>query len=253
MRGRRPSPLDDSGARSTATRLAKRPTRASTGAVRGGDRSILPSIPGSSRGVRYLRLSPPRGCGGIGRRARFRSVSGRPGGGSSPLIRMTNALAATSGQVLLRLGAPTHAARGPASAVDRRHPSIRRQPCQRNGRREHRRPSPLPNAGAEAQRPVSRRWRRCATTSEKPIAIKSTPPPTVQRRSKPVKGSVDAFFAVGSVDVVGSLFVVSGAVVFVGVLLSFDGEVPVVGVGVGVGVDVGVGVGVVLLVVGLLL
>jgi hypothetical protein len=245
MRGRRPSPLDDSGARSTATRLAKRPTRASTGAVRGGDWSILPSIPGSSRGVRYLRLSPPRGCGGIGRRARFRSVSGRPGGGSSPLIRMTNALAATSGQCC------SASVRRPTQREDRRHPSIRRQPCQRNGRREHRRPSPLPNAGAEAQRPVSRRWRRCATTSEKPIAIKSTPPPTVQRRSKPVKGSVDAFFAVGSVDVVGSLFVVSGAVVLVGVLLSFDGEVPVVGVG--VGVDVGVGVGVVLLVVGLLL
>jgi hypothetical protein len=47
-----------------------------------------------------------------------------------------------------------------------------------------------------------------------------------------VNGSVDAFFADGSVDAVGSLFVVSGAVVFVGVLLSFDGEVPVVGVGV---------------------
>jgi hypothetical protein len=30
---------------------------------------------------------PARGCGGIGRRARFRSVSGQPGGGSSPLIR----------------------------------------------------------------------------------------------------------------------------------------------------------------------
>jgi hypothetical protein len=47
-----------------------------------------------------------------------------------------------------------------------------------------------------------------------------------------VKGSVDAFFAAGSVDVVGSLLVVSGAVVFVGVLLSFDGEVPVEGAGV---------------------
>ena len=30
----------------------------------------------------------PRGCGGIGRRARFRSVWGRPRGGSSPLIRI---------------------------------------------------------------------------------------------------------------------------------------------------------------------
>jgi hypothetical protein len=30
----------------------------------------------------------PRGCGGIGRRARFRSVWGQPRGGSSPLIRI---------------------------------------------------------------------------------------------------------------------------------------------------------------------
>jgi len=32
---------------------------------------------------------PPRGCGGIGRRARFRSVWGKPRGGSSPLIRIS--------------------------------------------------------------------------------------------------------------------------------------------------------------------
>ena len=31
-----------------------------------------------------------RGCGGIGRRARFRSVWGQPRGGSSPLIRIAN-------------------------------------------------------------------------------------------------------------------------------------------------------------------
>src|SRR4051812_46560103 len=36
-----------------------------------------------------LSSSPaPRGCGGIGRRARFRSVWGKPRGGSSPLIRI---------------------------------------------------------------------------------------------------------------------------------------------------------------------
>ena len=36
------------------------------------------------------QLSSPvaRGCGGIGRRARFRSVWGKPRGGSSPLIRI---------------------------------------------------------------------------------------------------------------------------------------------------------------------
>jgi hypothetical protein len=33
-------------------------------------------------------VAAPRGCGGIGRRARFRSVWGKPRGGSSPLIRI---------------------------------------------------------------------------------------------------------------------------------------------------------------------
>ena len=40
--------------------------------------------------VRYLRFLTARGCGGIGRRARFRSVSRKLGGGSSPLIRITS-------------------------------------------------------------------------------------------------------------------------------------------------------------------
>jgi hypothetical protein len=73
-------------------------------------------------------------------------------------------------------------------------------------------------------------------TIEKPIASRSTPAPTVQRRSKPVNGSVEAF-AVGSlvvVGVVGSLDASSGAVVFVGVLSAFSGEVPDVGVVAGV-------------------
>ena len=35
---------------------------------------------------------PPRGCGGIGRRARFRSVWAKARGGSSPLIRMTGSV-----------------------------------------------------------------------------------------------------------------------------------------------------------------
>jgi hypothetical protein len=101
-----------------------------------------------------------------------------------------------------------------------------------------------------------RRWRRWTITIERPIASRSTPAPIVQRRSKPVNGSVDAFFAVGSPLALGSVEDVSGAVVFVGVLLSFDGEVPVVGVGVGVVVVaagvvvVGVVVGVVGVVVG---
>src|SRR3954468_6025591 len=60
VRGRRPSPLDDGGQGRAS--LATDP--------------LLSSAPA------------PRGCGGIGRRARFRSVWGKPRGGSSPLIRM---------------------------------------------------------------------------------------------------------------------------------------------------------------------
>ncbi len=59
--------------------------------------------------------------------------------------------------------------------------------------------------------------------------------PIVQRRSKPVNGSVLAFalfVVVGLVPAAGALLVVVGAVVFVGVLFSFDGDVPALGVGV---------------------
>ena len=81
------------------------------------------------------------------------------------------------------------------------------------------------------------------TTIEPPIATSRKPAAIVQRRSKPVNGSDVAFFAAAVVDV-GSL-AFSGVVVFSGVLLSFDGDVPVVGVG-DVGVDdVGVVAGVV--------
>ena len=74
------------------------------------------------------------------------------------------------------------------------------------------------------------------------------PAPIVQRRSKPVNGSVEAFLAVGPLPLLGSVEAVSGAVVFVGVLLSFDGDVPVVGVGVVEGLVVGVVVVVVVVV-----
>jgi hypothetical protein len=68
-------------------------------------------------------------------------------------------------------------------------------------------------------------------TIEKPMPIRTMPIPTVQRRSKPVNGS-DLALLVGLVVLVGAALVVAGAVVVVGVLLSFDGDVPVVGVGV---------------------
>jgi hypothetical protein len=63
--------------------------------------------------------------------------------------------------------------------------------------------------------------------------------PIVQRRSRPVNGRVLAFspFAVVAVGLVTG---VVGAVEVVGVLFSFAGDVPVVGVGVvGAGVEVG--------------
>src|SRR3954469_19485335 len=41
-----------------------------------------------SNGSVAIVVAAPRGCGGIGRRARFRSVWGKPRGGSSPLIRI---------------------------------------------------------------------------------------------------------------------------------------------------------------------
>ena len=83
MRGRRPSPLDDSG-EIAARRLAKPAAR-----VRSRRLTARPRATGCAEPLRYLRLRT-RGCGGIGRRARFRSVSGQPGGGSSPLIRIAS-------------------------------------------------------------------------------------------------------------------------------------------------------------------
>ena len=131
-------------------------------------------------------------------------------------------------------------------------PALGPQPFRPSGRAQRNRPPvarrPFPCSLGEllaAQRPVSRRWRRCTVTIEKPIASRSTPAPIVQRRSKPVNGSVEALAVVGDVvDLLGTVLVVAGAVVFSGVLLSFDGDVPVVGVGVVVaGVVVGVVVG----------
>jgi hypothetical protein len=85
MRGRRPSPLDDSGANRSAPRLAKPARLVPLGARARRNGQPAPTWTGRTSPLRYLRIA--RGCGGIGRRARFRSVSGQPGGGSSPLIR----------------------------------------------------------------------------------------------------------------------------------------------------------------------
>jgi hypothetical protein len=202
-----------------------------------------------------------RGCGGIGRRARFRSVSGKPGGGSSPLIRI-----AVEQQRLGDSGSASPvelAPRGsPGSQELERHRHVRhgrvtsaqtKTAAPRGGRSSA-------SARIVAQRPLVRRWRRCIVTIEKPVASSTMPAAIVQRRSKPVNGSDVAFcVVVGAGVVVGSSFFVSGAVSFFGVEVSFDGEVPLVGVGVvaGVGVAgaevvVGGGVEVVVVVGGLL-
>jgi hypothetical protein len=67
---------------------------------------------------------------------------------------------------------------------------------------------------------------------ENPVAMSSTPPPTAQRRSKPVNGSVEAFSFELLVVLVGvSVVLVLGDASLLGVVFSsFEGEVPVVGV-----------------------
>jgi len=66
-------------------------------------------------------------------------------------------------------------------------------------------------------------------TIEKPTPIRSSPMPTVQRRSKPVNGRV---FSLAALAVGELLVLVEGATPFAGVLASFDGDVPLVGAGV---------------------
>ena len=90
MRGRRPSPLDDSGANSCveATK-ALRTITVEAGSLAGARPRARAVQSRQRRPASAISSLPyPRGCGGIGRRARFRSVSGQPGGGSSPLIRI---------------------------------------------------------------------------------------------------------------------------------------------------------------------
>jgi hypothetical protein len=90
MRGRRPSPLDDSGANSCVEATKALRTIADGAASLAAARPRARAAQGRQRpsASAISSLPYPRGCGGIGRRARFRSVSGQPGGGSSPLIRI---------------------------------------------------------------------------------------------------------------------------------------------------------------------
>jgi hypothetical protein len=75
---------------------------------------------------------------------------------------------------------------------------------------------------------------------EPPAHRRSSPAPTVQRRSKPVNGNVLAF---AGFVADGALLALAGETVLagvVGVFVDFDGEVPLLGVGVVVGVGGGV-------------
>jgi hypothetical protein len=219
--------------------------------------------PGGSARTAYARtcdiFAPrARGCGGIGRRARFRSVSGKPGGGSSPLIRIAveQQRLGGSGSASPVKFAP-HASSG-SQELERSHVRHGRVTSAQTKTAAPRGGRSSASTRIVAQRPLLRRWRRCIVTIEKPVASSTMPAAIVQRRSKPVNGSDVAFCVVVGADVVvGSSFFVSGAVDFSGVLDCFSGDVPEVGVGVDVGVAgaevvVGGGVEVVVVVGGLL-
>jgi hypothetical protein len=79
VRGRRPSPLDDSGGAFWEQGI--RPARREASPVG----AVARALPSRCSTCRVWRA---RGCGEIGRHARFRSVWGKPLGGSSPLSRI---------------------------------------------------------------------------------------------------------------------------------------------------------------------
>jgi hypothetical protein len=87
---------------------------------------------------------------------------------------------------------------------------------------------------------------------EPPAPRRSRPAPTVQRRSRPVNGSVLAVAFAGLVPVAGALLEFAGATVLdgvvevpVGVFVDLDGDVPLFGVVVAGVVVAGVVAGVV--------
>jgi hypothetical protein len=80
---RRPACAEGAGA--SAATLTPQPR---SPAWRAGSWRASSSATGAARLRNYDIFAASGGCGGIGRRARFRSVSGQPGGGSSPLIRI---------------------------------------------------------------------------------------------------------------------------------------------------------------------
>src|SRR6188768_2210595 len=75
---------------------------------------------------------PSRGCGGIGRRARFRAVWGQPRGGSSPLIRIavlhgsdTDSVPKRTKDELLTVAISLNLSDGVVLAADRRSTAAR--------------------------------------------------------------------------------------------------------------------------------
>src|SRR5438552_2323662 len=89
----------------------------------------------------------------------------------------------------------------------------------------------VPQRAPRVPQPPSRRWRRCTVTIETPTPARSRPMPIIQRRSRPVNGSVPDL-AVSLEGEVLELGLVLG-VVFVSVvgdvpLFSFSAVVGVV-------------------------
>ena len=170
---RRRAPL---GAKATVG-VAKAPRGPATPTRRGRDPpgSVAAETPASvaarpHRARASCYLPPPRGCGEIGRRARFRSVWGKPLGGSSPLSRIGSG----------RRGAP----RLPEAAAlrhggrprrARRHPAPQTKPATAS-------PSPRPPArprrGCAHRASASPRTGGCGRSRRRGTARRPTPPPS---------------------------------------------------------------------------
>ena len=111
-------------------------------------------------------LYAPRGCGGIGRRARFRSVCPSGRGGSSPLIRTSSTGRRTASEApedeagRTRVGSPACSIPAyrsrPAGGPSRRRRRSGSQTSIRDGRRPPRRACALPPGRRDRRRPGDR-------------------------------------------------------------------------------------------------
>ena len=82
--------------------------------ARGARRDLAEALCPAS-GPRYT--TPPRGCGGTGRRARFRSVWAKARGGSSPLIRIASSRSTAPVQLIVFEARSNHPSRRTRGAL----------------------------------------------------------------------------------------------------------------------------------------